>query len=98
MSLHGQTVRIIVREPSGWDENLFGTILSDRGGKRLLVELTKPIKWNRLKSDLIELRPIYEKETFKPLQQYYAVNVQGTLIGKDGEEIVLLLVGQVALD
>ncbi|MFD2969283.1 hypothetical protein [Sphingobacterium bambusae] len=98
MGLQGQTVRIMVSEPRGWDENLFGKILSDRGGKRLLVELTKPIKWNRLKSDLIALRPIYEKDTFKPLQQYYAVNVQGTLIGKDGEEIVLLLVAQVTLD
>lgn len=44
MSLKGQTVRIIVSEPWDWEENLFGTIISDRGGEKLLVKLTKPIK------------------------------------------------------
>ena len=33
MSLQGQTVRIIVHQPENWDKgNLFGTIISDRGG------------------------------------------------------------------
>ena len=48
MSLKGQTVRIIVSEPWDWEENLFGTILSDRGGDKLLVKLTKPINGKTL--------------------------------------------------
>ncbi len=98
MSLKGQTVRIIVNEPWNWEGNLFGTILSDRGGDKLLVKLTKPIKGNKLTSDLIELKPINEKETFKPLGQYYSVTVGGALVDEKNEEFDYIIIGSVTLD
>lgn len=98
MSLKGQTVRIIVSEPRNWEGNLFGTILSDRGGDKLLVKLTKPIKGNKLTSDLIELKPINEMETFKPLGQYYSVTVGGALVDEKNEEFDYIIIGSVTLD
>ena len=98
MNLKGQTVRIIVSEPWDWEENLFGTILSDRGGEKLLVKLTKPIKGNKLTSDLIELKPRYEKETFKPLGQYYSMTVGGTLVNDENGEFDYIIIGSVTLD
>ncbi len=97
MSLKGQTVRIIVHEPWDWKENLFGTIVSDRGGDNLLVKLTKPIKGNKLTSDLIELEPRYEKETFKPLSQYYSVTIGGALVN-EANEFDYIIIGTVTLD
>jgi len=98
MSLKGQTVRIIVSEPQDWKENLFGTILSDRGGEKLLVKLNKPVKGNKLTSDLIELKPRHEKETFKPLGQYYSVTVGGALLSEKQDELDYILIGSVTLD
>lgn len=98
MSLKGHTVRIIVSEPWDWEENLFGTILSDRDGDKLLIELTKPIKGQRLTSNLIELRPRYGKETFKPLLQYYSVTVGGSLIKKESDDSEYIIIGSVTLD
>jgi len=86
MSLTGQTVRIVVSEPWDWEENLFGIILSDRGGDKLLIRLTKPIKGKKMTSDLIELTPRHEKKTFKPLGQYYSVSVGGSLTTIDRTE------------
>jgi len=98
MSLKGQTVRIIVSEPWDWEENLFGTILSERGGDKLLVKLTKTIKGNKLTSDLMELKPRYEKETFKPLGHYYAVTVGGALVKEENDEFDYIIIGSVTLD
>jgi hypothetical protein len=98
MSLKGQTVRIIVSEPWDWEENLFGTIISDRGGEKLLVKLTKPIKGKKLTSDLIELKPRYEKETFKPLGQYYSVTVGGALVKEENDEFDYIIIGSVTID
>jgi hypothetical protein len=98
MSLRGQTVRIIVNEPWDWEGNLFGTILSDRGGQKLLVELTKPITGKKLTSNLIELTPRYEKETFKPLTQNYSVTVGGALVTKDTDEFDYIIIGSVTID
>ena len=98
MSLKGQTVRIIVNEPWNWEGNLFGTILSDRGGDKLLVKLTKPIKGRKLTSDLIELKPRYKKETFKPLGQYYSVTVLGALVDGKNDEYDYIITGSVTLD
>ncbi len=98
MSLKGQTVRIIVSEPWNWEGNLFGTILSDRDGDKLLVKLTKPIKGSKLTSDLIELKPRNEKETFKPLGQYYSVTVEGVLVDEKKDEFEYLIIGTVTLD
>ncbi|RZK10106.1 MAG: hypothetical protein EOO46_11780 [Flavobacterium sp.] len=98
MSLQGQTVRIIVSEPWDWEGNLFGTILSERGGQKLLVELTKPITGKKLTSNLIELSPRYEKETFKPLTQNYSVTVGGALVTKDTNEFDYIIIGSVTID
>jgi hypothetical protein len=98
MSLKGKTVRIIVSEPWDWEGNLFGTILSDRGGDKLLVKLTKPIKGNKLTSDLMELKPRYEKKTFKPLGQYYSVTVGGALVKEENDEFDYIIIGSVTLD
>lgn len=98
MSLRGQTVRIIVSEPWDWIENLFGTIISDRGGDKLLVKLTKPITGKKLTSDLIELSPKYEKTTFKPLSQYYSVTVGGALVTENSEEFDYIIIGTITLD
>jgi hypothetical protein len=98
MSLRGQTVRIIVSEPWDWEENLFGTILSDRGGDRLLVKLTKPLIGKKLTSDLLELRPRYEKTSFKPLSQYYSVTVGGGLVTENSDDFDYIIIGSVTLD
>jgi hypothetical protein len=98
MSLTGQTVRIIVSEPWDWEGNLFGTILSDRGGDKLLVRLTKPITGKTLTSDLIELKPRYEKETFKPLGQNYSVTVGGALVTADTDDFDYIIIGSVTID
>lgn len=99
MSLKGETVRIIVDEPWDWQQgNLFGTIVSDRGGDKLLVKLTKEIRGSKLTSDLIELKPRYEKETFKPLTQNYSVTVGGALVRKDSNEFDYIIIGSVTID
>jgi len=98
MSLKGQTVRIIVSEPWDWNENLFGIIVSDRGGDKLLVKLTKPVIGKKLTSDLIELTPRYEKTTFKSLSQHYSVTVGGALVTENSDEFDYIIIGSVTLD
>ncbi|WGK94196.1 MULTISPECIES: hypothetical protein [Flavobacterium] len=98
MSLNGQTVRIIVSEPWDWKEILFGKILSDRGGNKLLVKLTKPLTGDKLTSDLIELSPRYEKTTFKTLLQHYSVTVAGALVTENPGEFDYIIIGSVILD
>ncbi len=99
MSLRGKTVRIIVNEPFEWNHgNLFGTIEDGRGSKRLKVRLTKKIKGNKFISDLMELKPRYEKETFKPLLQNYTVTVGGALIEDNSDDFDYILIGTVTLD
>ena len=79
-------IRIIVHEPKNWNNgNLFGEILSDRSGKKLIVKLIKPIKGELITSDIIELKPQSEKDTFKPLFQYYSVMINGNLIDEKNE-------------
>jgi len=98
MSLKGQTVRIIVSEPWDWKENLFGIIVSDRGGDKLLVKLTKPVIGKKLTSDLIELTPRYEKTTFNSLSQHYSVTVGGALVTENSDEFDYIIIGSVTLD
>lgn len=98
MSLKGQTVRIIVSEPWDWDKNLFGTILSDRGGDKMLVELTNTIKGKVLTSNLMKLQPRYENETFKSLSQFYSVTVNGALVNESSTEFEFIIIGTVTLD
>lgn len=97
--LRGRTVRIIVNEPHEWEHgNLFGTIIYDRGDKKIIVKLSKEIKGNKLTSDLLELSPRYEKEAFKPLTQNYYVPVGGALVKKDSDEFDYILIGSVTID
>ena len=99
MSLRGKTVRIIVNEPFEWNHgNLFGTIEDDRGGKRLKIRLTKKTEGTKLTSDLIELKPRYEKETFKTLLQNYSVTVGGALIDDNSEHFDYIIIGSVTVD
>ncbi len=99
MSLRGKKVRIIVSEPFEWSHrNLFGTIEDDRGGKSLKVRLNKEIDGNKLTSDLIELKPRYEKETFKPLLQNYSVTIGGALIEDSSENFDYIIIGSVTVD
>ena len=89
----------MVSEPFEWNHgNLFGTIEDDRGGKTLKVRLTNEIRGNKLTSDLIELKPRYEKETFKPLSQNYSVTIGGALINDNSEDFDYILIGTVTID
>lgn len=99
MSLKGRTVRIVVIEPHDWDErNLFGTIIYERGGIKLIVKLTKQLSSKKMKSDLIELKPRYKKETFKCLSQNYSVAVGGALIAEDNDEYDNIIIGNITID
>ena len=99
MSLQGQTVRIIIHKPETWDKgNLFGTIISDRGGKKLLLKLTDKMVGKEITSDILELQPLTEKETFKPLGQYYSVMVNGNIKSSENEKTEFLFYGIVTID
>ncbi|HWZ04660.1 MAG TPA: hypothetical protein VNX40_13680 [Mucilaginibacter sp.] len=97
--LKGRTVRIIVNEPYEWTHgNLFGTIIYDHSGEKIMVKLSKEIKGEKFTSDLLELRPRYEKETFKHLTQNYSVTVGGALIKENSSEFDYILIGSVTID
>ncbi len=97
--LKGRTVRIIVSEPYEWPYgNLFGTIIYERGGDKIIVKLTKEISGPKLTSDHIELTPRYQKETFKPLTQNYSVTVGGALVEQGSDEWDYILIGSVTID
>lgn len=97
--LRGKTVRIIVSDPFELcHENLFGEIIDDRGGKKIIIRLTKSIRGNKLTSDLLELQPRFKEDTFKPLAQNYSVTVSGALIKEDTEEFDYIMIGNVTLD
>ena len=99
MSLQGQTVRIIIHKPETWDKgNLFGTIISDRGGKKLVLKLTDKMVGKEITSDILELQPLTEKETFKPLGQYYSVMVNGNIKSSENEKTEFLFYGSVTID
>ena len=63
-----------------------------------MVRVTKPLKGKKLTSDLIELRPRYEKEAFKLLSQYYSVTVGGALVKEDSDEFDYIIIGSVTID
>ncbi len=98
MSLKGRNVRIIVGEPWDWKENLFGTILTEPKENKIIVKLTKEINGKKLTSDLLELKPRYEKETFKPLTQNYSVTVNGALVTIDSDDFDFIIIGSVTID
>jgi hypothetical protein len=99
MALRGTGVRIIVHEPSNWDKgNLFGTIIFDRGGDKIIVKLSDKIAGSQLTSDLLELSPRKQGDTFKPLTQYYSVMVDGSLIDENKEVKEPLIYGSITFD
>ena len=99
MALRGTGVRIIVHEPSNWDKgNLFGTIIFDRGGDKIIVKLSNEIAGSQLTSDLLELSPHKQGDTFKPLTQYYSVMVDGSLIDENKEVKEPLIYGSITFD
>lgn len=93
------TVRIIVLEPSEWNQgNLFGEILSDRGGDHLKIKLTQSINGRVFSSNILVLTPLIKNETFKPLQQYYEVEVNGSIVNEQTNEQELVITGHVTYD
>ena len=93
------TIRIIVLEPREWNQgNLFGEIMSERGGDKLKVRLTRSIKGRTFSSDILMLIPSIENETFKPLQQYYSVRVNGSIINEHTNEQEFVISGNVTYD
>jgi len=99
MALRGTGVRIIVHEPANWDKgNLFGIIIFDRGGDKLIVKLSDKIAGSQLTSDLLELSPHKQGDTFKPLTQYYSVMIDGSLIDESMEVREPLIYGNITVD
>lgn len=91
-------VRIIVHEPVDWSSgNLFGTIISDRGGKRLVVELVKTPD-SILLSNVIEPRLRGVKPSFKPLIQYYSIMVDGVFLDEEDNAMKGGIYGSVTMD
>jgi hypothetical protein len=99
MSLRGTGVRIIVHEPSNWTKgNLFGTIIFDRDGNKIVVKLSRKISGSQLKSDLLELSPHKQGDTFKLMTKYYSVIVDGSLITENREVKEPLICGSITFD
>lgn len=97
--MNRHTVRIIVLEPSAWNQgNLFGEILSDRGGDKLKIKLTQSIKGKMFSSKILILTPLIKNETFKPLQQYYAVRVNGSIVNELTNEQEFVITGHLTYD
>lgn len=98
MSLKGQGVRFIVSEPSEWEHgNLFGRVIKQRGNS-LLIKLSAPIEAKEFSSDLLELRPRYQGDYFKLLEQFYSVIVRGTLIHPGTNRSDHVIIGSVTMD
>jgi hypothetical protein len=68
-----------IRIMSNTERNLFGTVIKD-SGKVLKLKLSETYKAREFESDLAELIPIIQGETFKPLLQYYGAAVKVNLI------------------
>lgn len=93
------TVRIVVAEPFEWTYgNLFGEIISERHGDKLIVRLTQKINGKSFLSDILLLTPRFKNETFKPSQQYYSVTVNGSLINEETNEQDFIITGNVTYD
>ncbi len=93
------TVRIVVAEPFEWTHgNLFGEILTERNGDKLKIKLTQQIKGKTFSSDILLLTPRFKNETFKLLQQYYSVTVNGSLINEETNEQDFIIIGNVTYD
>ena len=93
------TVRIIVAEPFKWTYgNLFGETIFERDGDKLKVRLTQKSKGKSFSSDIMLLTPRFKDETFKPLQQYYSVTINGALVNEETNEQDFIIIGNVTYD
>ena len=93
-----KSVRIIVYKPENFNiGNLFADIISERGNI-LLVRLSKSVQGNVIKSDLMELTPQSQKDSFKGLKQNYSVMINGKLINESSNESENLISGSVTYD
>lgn len=93
------TVRIVVAEPFEWTYgNLFGEIISERNDDKLKVRLTQKIMGKSFSSDIMLLTPRFKDETFKPLQQYYSVTINGALVNGETNEQDFIIIGNVIYD
>ena len=82
MEIGGINVEIIVSEPWEWNYgNLYGMIVS-QSSNTILIQLTAKIEGKQIKSDLLELRPRYEKATFDELTSKNSVSIGGALIDR----------------
>ncbi|MDT3402938.1 hypothetical protein [Mucilaginibacter terrae] len=98
-SLRGSSVRITVHKPvSLKNDHLFGTVIYERHGNKLIVKLTENLKGTKVTSNMVLLSPQNVKETFKPGNQHYAVMVNGTLISEDHQELETTLSGTLSFD
>ncbi|GAB3013901.1 hypothetical protein GCM10027051_16460 [Niabella terrae] len=92
-------VRIVVAEPFEWTYgNLFGEILSERNGTNLKIKLTQQINGKSFSSDILLLTPRFEKDSFKSLQQYYSITVNGSLLNEKTNEQNFIIIGNVTYD
>ncbi|MHA4896232.1 hypothetical protein ACXZ1K_15880 [Pedobacter sp. PWIIR3] len=92
-------VRIVVSEPTDWKGgNLFGEIVSERDDSKLKVRLSQTLKGCKFSSNTLILTPRFEKETFKSLQQHYAVKINGSIINEQTNEQEHLISGIVTYD
>jgi hypothetical protein len=99
MSLQGKTARIIVHEPENWDKNnLVSTIISDRGGKKLLLQLSEKIVGKEITSDILELKPKVENETLRLLEKFYSVMINGNLKCTVSENEEHIIYGSITID
>jgi hypothetical protein len=92
-------VKIIVHKPEIWKYgNIFGDILSERNGNKLIVKMTKSIKGENIESKFIELKPQNEAETFKPLFRNSTVMVNGNIFDENNEISEYVISGSVTFD
>jgi len=86
-----------IRIMSNTERNLFGTVIKD-SGKVLKLKLSENYKAKEFESDIAELTPLIEGETFKPLSQYYAVAVKVNLANEITFEEEFLFEAVAAID
>lgn len=99
MALRGASIRIIVHKPSTWDKgNLFGTIIHEREGNKLIVKLSTTLTGQSITSDLILLNSQGKSKTFKPLTQNYTVLADGKLINSETGASEEFMTGSITID
>jgi len=98
-SLRGSSVRIVVHKPvNRKNEKLFGTVIYERHGNKLIIKLSESLKGSKVTSDMVLISPQNIKEIFKPENQQYTVMVDGTLISEDHEEQEASISGMLSFD